>query len=179
MSRDKCDKCKRPVIVARNVSGAVVLLDPAPVLIYWLDRADCGTLAQRADDVKYYAPHRCDAPVGSLPARRLPADVAAPNPDIDGGKGMGRGRPGIPRGPDRAGGSPFAQFVRSRRRALGWTQRALAAACDLSPQTIRHIETDGARANDVTLRHLARGLGIELRELIAAERPEGSESDAA
>lgn len=178
MSREKCDKCKRPVIVARNVNGAAMLLDPAPVLIYWLDRADCGTLAQRADDVKYYAPHKCSAPNGSLPARSSDSTGESPQ----GGFGAGVGSPGVPHFPrneDLSRRSPLAAFVRRRRREFSYTQKRLAQACGVSKKTIELIESDKCRINDDTMRQLAQGLGVTASELQAIERGTEKETDAA
>lgn len=172
MSRGKCDKCKRPVIITRTPAGAVLLLDPSPVIMYWLDRADCGLLAQRADDVKYYAPHRCDAA----------GTVAGPAATPKGGFGAGVGTPGVPhvpKGEDLSRLSPLAGFVVRRRRELTYTQKRLANASGLSIKTIEAIEHDKCRINDDTMRKLAQGLGVTPAELAAIERGADKETDAA
>lgn len=73
-----CDKCRRSVIRARLASGSIVDLEPTPVLTYWLEKADCGTVAHRADDVKYFQMHRCGA---KKPHRDEAAATSRDGPD--------------------------------------------------------------------------------------------------
>ena len=49
----------------------------------------------------------------------------------------------------------------------------------MSKKTIELIESDKCRINDDTMRQLAQGLGVTVRELHAIERGTEKETDAA
>jgi transcriptional regulator with XRE-family HTH domain len=62
----------------------------------------------------------------------------------------------------------FGAHLKAIRRALGMSQPALAASSELSTQVISNLERATAFPSIDTVCKLARGLGVDPRELFAA-----------
>ena len=60
----------------------------------------------------------------------------------------------------------FARNLRSQRRRLGLSQEALGASCDLHRTEISLLERGKREPRLSTIVRLARGLGIEPRDLL-------------
>ena len=63
---------------------------------------------------------------------------------------------------------PFSQMVAYRRRELGWTQAEAAQRAELSTTGWRHIEFGEKHPRKPTVRTLARVLGIDTNDALAA-----------
>ena len=62
---------------------------------------------------------------------------------------------------------PLSSRLRRLREAKGWTQRRLAEAVGVAPQTIGHLETGHVGAPKArTLLRLAEALGVDFKELL-------------
>jgi DNA-binding XRE family transcriptional regulator len=72
----------------------------------------------------------------------------------------------------------IGQRLREERQLRGWSQRDLARATGVNPDTISGVETEQHEPRPSTLRKLAEGLGLEVRDFFAepalpkAEAPE-------
>jgi transcriptional regulator with XRE-family HTH domain len=66
---------------------------------------------------------------------------------------------------------PFGKLLRQTRRDLGVTQRVLAARVEMDTAYLSRLETGGINPGRVTIRKLAKALGLEeaqTEELIMA-----------
>ncbi len=61
--------------------------------------------------------------------------------------------------------------IRERRHALGMTQEALAAACDVSRSAVAQWETDRAGQLRDNITRIADALGTTVEALLIGERP--------
>jgi len=74
----------------------------------------------------------------------------------------------------------IGQRLREERQLRGWSQRDLARETGVNPDTISGIETEQHEPRPSTLRKLAEGLGLEVRDFFAepalpkAEAPTGA-----
>jgi transcriptional regulator with XRE-family HTH domain len=59
------------------------------------------------------------------------------------------------------------QRLREERQLRGWSQRDLARETGVNPDTISGIETEQHEPRPSTLRKLAEGLGLEVRDFFA------------
>jgi transcriptional regulator with XRE-family HTH domain len=64
------------------------------------------------------------------------------------------------------------QRLKEERQLRGWSQRDLARATGVNPDTISGIETEQHEPRPSTLRKLADGLGLEVRDFFAEPAPE-------
>lgn len=62
------------------------------------------------------------------------------------------------------GMAPNGEVIRVFRKSQGWTQEALAVACDCTARTIRNAES-GERIDGATLAAIAAALGAELADV--------------
>lgn len=65
----------------------------------------------------------------------------------------------------------LAANVRSLRKALGWSRRALAARADISERFLADVEQAAANPSLLRVQALARALDVPLAELLAASSP--------
>lgn len=56
--------------------------------------------------------------------------------------------------------------VRSLREARGWSLQRLAGGAGISKQHLWDIERGAARPNELTIKHLARALGVRVSDLM-------------
>lgn len=68
----------------------------------------------------------------------------------------------------------FGNLVAAHRKSLGWTQRQLAEAAELSDDMIARIEIGGTGASFGTIERLAAALNIDAAELFSADLPSNS-----
>jgi len=61
----------------------------------------------------------------------------------------------------------IGQKLREERQLRGWSQRDLARETRVNPDTISGIETEQHEPRPSTLRKLAEGLGLEVRDFFA------------
>jgi transcriptional regulator with XRE-family HTH domain len=61
----------------------------------------------------------------------------------------------------------IGQRLREERQLRGWSQRDLARETGVNPDTISGIETEQHEPRPSTLRKLAEGLGLEVRDFFA------------
>ena len=71
--------------------------------------------------------------------------------------------------PRRGGGEPgltVGAAVRALRDARGWSLQRLASGAHISKQHLWDIERGAARPNELTIKHLARVLGVRVSDLM-------------
>ena len=68
----------------------------------------------------------------------------------------------------------FGSLVAAHRRRMGWTQRRLAEAADLSDDMIARVEVGSTGVSFATIEKLAEALQVDPAELFTAELPGGS-----
>lgn len=68
----------------------------------------------------------------------------------------------------------FGSLVVAHRRRLGWTQRQLAEAADLSDDMVARIEIGRTGVSFGTIEKLASALGVDPAELFTANLPAGA-----
>ncbi|MBU0658697.1 helix-turn-helix domain-containing protein [Parablastomonas sp. CN1-191] len=68
----------------------------------------------------------------------------------------------------------FGSLVAAHRKRVGWTQRRLAEAVDLSDDTIARIEVGARGVSFGTIEKLAAALGVDPAELFTTELPGGA-----
>jgi transcriptional regulator with XRE-family HTH domain len=68
----------------------------------------------------------------------------------------------------------FGGLVAAHRKRVGWTQRQLAEAADLSDDMIARIEVGSTGVSFATVEKLASALQIDPAELFTADLPTGS-----
>jgi transcriptional regulator with XRE-family HTH domain len=79
----------------------------------------------------------------------------------------------------------IGQRLREERQLRGWSQRDLARETGVNPDTISGIETEQHEPRPSTLRKLAEGLGLEVRDFFAepalpkAKAPDAGQLDQA
>jgi transcriptional regulator with XRE-family HTH domain len=79
----------------------------------------------------------------------------------------------------------IGQRLREERQLRGWSQRDLARETGVNPDTISGIETEQHEPRPSTLRKLAEGLGLEVRDFFAepalpkAKAPDAGQVDQA
>lgn len=71
------------------------------------------------------------------------------------------------------------QRLKEERQLRGWSQRDLARATGVNPDTISGIETEQHEPRPSTLRKLAEGLGLEVRDFfVEPALPKGGAPEA-
>lgn len=68
----------------------------------------------------------------------------------------------------------FGNLVAAHRRRMGWTQRQLAEAADLSDDMVARVETGSTGVSFRTIEKLAAALAVDPAELFTADLPGGS-----
>jgi transcriptional regulator with XRE-family HTH domain len=86
----------------------------------------------------------------------------------EGAAGRAEAEPGPRRG-QRGAGEPaltVGATVRALREARGWSLQRLASGAHISKQHLWDIERGAARPNELTIKHLARALGVRVSDLM-------------
>lgn len=68
----------------------------------------------------------------------------------------------------------FGRLVAAHRKRLGWTQRQLAEAAELSDDMVDRIEAAATGASFTTVEKLAAALKVDPAELFTSELPAGA-----
>lgn len=79
------------------------------------------------------------------------------------------GEPPAQAPPRRGAGEPaltVGATVRALRDARGWSLQRLASGARISKQHLWDIERGAARPNELTIKHLARALGVRVSDLM-------------
>lgn len=68
----------------------------------------------------------------------------------------------------------FGSLVTAHRKRIGWTQRKLAEAADLSDDMVARVEIGTTGVSFATIEKLATAMSVDPAELFTADLPAGS-----